>query len=591
MTTTALTSTTAALTTTAARVTPTTSLPTTSPLTSGIVNGANASDDTASTSDSGGSKAGPIAGAVIGILVIGAIAAFFALKYRKKKARAAEDAAIFQYGNQPGAGGASVGKGQAAGYNQQIDSVDDLNNGAGYGYQQNGEKDFGYSEKPVGSGMAGYGTLGLAAAAAHPHNGPGRDSAYSASSAALLGPDGRPIQPGGFMGSPHNSMQATAFINDYPPTPQQGFPQSARGSFASGAPYQENGYHGQQQQPQMFVNTSVPPVQQDRSLVSPLGTAAGVPLPNSPAPTTQTRQSMNSVAAAAAAAALGGAAGAAAQQQGPEQDSPFGDPAYEGKVFLVTRIFEPSMPDELVIYPGDHIQIVMSYDDGWCLGCNLDSTKRDGKPAARGVFPRDCVEEMTETDEDKPISSGNGDLQRAPTLPPLDMGNSSRFSMSSNSAPNSAVQQDKRMSKRLSRVQPNESEADDEMDDAYGGVAATSATPTQSAFPPDIQIQSHDPLPPPRPLSHSFGSSQHIADYASGLDNKRLSVLQEGDENSSGILDEFPSTPRTEASPSMASQASPAGSAARLSVAGIPKSTSARSIKRTSSLIASKDAE
>jgi len=332
--------------------------------------------------------------------------------------------------------------------------------------------------------------------------------------------------------------------------------------------------------------------------------AAGVPLPTSPA---GTRQSMNSVAAAAAAAALGGAAVGGAASQQPQQDEeqgPFEDPAYANKVYLVTRIFEPSMPDELVIYPGDRIQIVMSYDDGWCLGCNLDSPKRGGGGApARGVFPRDCVEELVETDEDKPISSGNGQLQRAPTLPPLDMGNTSRFSMSSNSAATAAAaaaqaaqQQDKRASKRLSRAQqPNDSEADDEMEDAYGGVAS-SATPTRCAFPPDIQIQSHDPLPPARPLSYNFGSSQHIADYASGLadDNnnshKRLSVLQEETEHS-GILDEFPSTPRTEASPSMVSQASPAGSAARLSVAGIPKSTSARSIKRTSSLIASKDAD
>lgn len=508
---------------------------------------------------------------MIGVLALLAVGAFFGMRYRKKKQRAGEDAAIFQYGNQPG-GGASVGKGAGGGYNQQIDSHEDLNgNNGGFGY--NGEKEYagyganGISEKPVGSGMAGYGTLGLAAAAA----------AHQPQS-----------HPNSYMSSPshHSSMQQPSmFMNDYPPTPQQGYPQSARGSYGSNAPYgQEGGYpsHLQQPQPQMFVNTNVPPMgQQDsRSLTSPLGMAAGTPLPISPAGSNQ-RQSMNSVAAAAAAAALGGAAvsGIAAGQQQPESEAegPFSDPAYEGKVFIVTRIFEPSMPDELVIYPGDRIQIVMSYDDGWCLGCNLDSSKRDGKPPARGVFPRDCVEELVEN-EDQPIrNSAGGDLQRAPTLPPLDMGNAARFSMSSASG----TQDNKRASKRISRIapKPNDSEADDEMEDAYGGVmAASSATPTRTAFPPEIQVQQHDAMP-----VSSFEDDHQ--------QQTRLSVLQEGDEDASQLLDEFPSTPRTEASPSMGQQASPAGSTARLSVAGIPKSTSAQSIKRTSSLIASKDAE
>ncbi|KAK9896659.1 hypothetical protein P389DRAFT_131770, partial [Cystobasidium minutum MCA 4210] len=61
--------------------------------------------------------------------------------------------------------------------------------------------------------------------------------------------------------------------------------------------------------------------------------------------------------------------------------------------YIVTRTFEPSMPDELLIYPGDRIQIVVPYDDGWCLGCNLSMAEREGtQQPARGVFPRDCVE-------------------------------------------------------------------------------------------------------------------------------------------------------------------------------------------------------
>lgn len=67
---------------------------------------------------------------------------------------------------------------------------------------------------------------------------------------------------------------------------------------------------------------------------------------------------MNSVATAAAAAALGN------QPTEDSVDGPFGDPSHEGKIYIVTRVFEPSMPDELVFYPGDRIQVVVTYDDG-----------------------------------------------------------------------------------------------------------------------------------------------------------------------------------------------------------------------------------
>lgn len=40
--------------------------------------------------------------------------------------------------------------------------------------------------------------------------------------------------------------------------------------------------------------------------------------------------------------------------------------------------------------PGDRIQVLMKYDDGWALGINLSA----GTPAAKGVFPFDCLGEV-----------------------------------------------------------------------------------------------------------------------------------------------------------------------------------------------------
>ncbi|KAH8930107.1 hypothetical protein BT69DRAFT_1275847 [Atractiella rhizophila] len=123
------------------------------------------------------------------------------------------------------------------------------------------------------------------------------------------------------------------------------------------------------------------------------------------------------------------------------------------------------MNDELVIYPGDKVQILMNYDDGWVLGVNLSIN-----PPQRGVFPRDCVEEadpssplpgatngnnenkgntlmgnnhftIMEEDEDEPSelpygppSPKNKVADKAPFLPPID------FVTSSASPPTIAVE-------------------------------------------------------------------------------------------------------------------------------------------------------
>lgn len=465
--------------------------------------------------------------------------------------------------------------------------------------------------------------------------------------------------------------------DSYPPTPQQQAHYSQQGSIFSNAPNASMmGHPTADLAASPYGNNDHLPSHQDRALGNAMDAYNG--------------NNGNAIALGAAGAAIGAAAlseqSNGGQQQ--QQQGPFADPATEGKTYIVTRTFEPSMPDELLIYPGDRIQIVVPYDDGWCLGCNLSMAEREGVPPARGVFPRDCVEEWTpelekmmngvtpgeeqsntglatvmEEGQQRPTSvnsdiplNAQADLQRAPTLPPLDMGDNSRFSMTSannnkrmshlsnNNRPASLVPGQIPLPASIkspvsATAIPLPAESGDEVEeDIYGGVSNDLTSPVNKSFAPDIQVSSNDEQNAANAKRESvaqFGSSYHIADYASRLGDenendatnaveKRLSTLDEETTN-----DEFPSTPRTTisnatASPrfsgvpplsatgdnnnNMSGSRSPAASSARLSVAGsminnnnnnrlsvasamMPSSQSVKSLKRTSSLIAPQDAE
>ncbi|OAV93245.1 hypothetical protein PTTG_05575 [Puccinia triticina 1-1 BBBD Race 1] len=60
---------------------------------------------------------------------------------------------------------------------------------------------------------------------------------------------------------------------------------------------------------------------------------------------------------------------------------------------LVTRTFSPTMPDELRIEIGDRVLVYMLFDDGWCLGENLNFEKHEGGDgiSRTGVLPQDCL--------------------------------------------------------------------------------------------------------------------------------------------------------------------------------------------------------
>lgn len=63
-------------------------------------------------------------------------------------------------------------------------------------------------------------------------------------------------------------------------------------------------------------------------------------------------------------------------------------------VFTVISTYTPTLSDELDIQPGDQVEVLVEYDDGWCQGVNLS------RGGTKGVFPRHCCNEQA-------TSSGN----------------------------------------------------------------------------------------------------------------------------------------------------------------------------------------
>ena len=250
---------------------------------------------------------------------------------------------------------------------------------AAYGEKRNGD-----SEKPV-SGMAGYGTLSMYGNGAGGNNNmAGRGSYTSTASRQMIGRDAAgnfsPLVPGQFVTSPNfnntgsdsqrfstASAGMAALYSDianigYPPV-QQGQTGSARGPQATMM------RHGEEP-----VDPSAHlPAHQDLALAAAVGgsytlaSAAAVESGNSnrqsvastrnanmPIPTPVNDPSHINMFPSESVPRHN-------QTQG---QGPFADPQTEGKIYIVTRVFEPSMPDELVFYPGDRIQIVVTYDDG-----------------------------------------------------------------------------------------------------------------------------------------------------------------------------------------------------------------------------------
>ncbi|CAO3689006.1 unnamed protein product [Rhizopus stolonifer] len=70
--------------------------------------------------------------------------------------------------------------------------------------------------------------------------------------------------------------------------------------------------------------------------------------------------------------------------------------------FTVIATYIPTLSDELEIEPGDRIELLVEYDDGWCQGINVT------RNYAKGVFPRHCIDYETALSE----HSSNADIER-----------------------------------------------------------------------------------------------------------------------------------------------------------------------------------
>ncbi|KAK4053158.1 hypothetical protein OIV83_001893 [Microbotryomycetes sp. JL201] len=93
------------------------------------------------------------------------------------------------------------------------------------------------------------------------------------------------------------------------------------------------------------------------------------------------------------------------QQQQLQLDGasgPFSEFPGQGAIHVVKRTFEPGLEDELVLFPGNRVQLLIRYDDGWALGINLDSNQ---SPPAKGVFPFDCLGEALGSSSQQPLST------------------------------------------------------------------------------------------------------------------------------------------------------------------------------------------
>lgn len=365
--------------------------------------GSAASDASSSNSSSGGSSssnAGTIAGVVVvlAVVAIAGVVGFFWWRRKKRNQRnIADGSAPFDGSNHTPVVGAG------AGYAKQDE---DFYGNNGYGshdapsaYNPSQQQRHLSHGSWVSGGNNGYGSMNAMPAAA-------------VAGGAQLWDEKRGAYGNGAT-SPFGDEHAARNDAPLPPPPQMSTYDPHHQSWASGGgPGSIHSSHsyGPDAGFQDTNPSSYPPPPATESSRSSQGVGAyGAPAMGAAA------------GAAAVAAAAYGAGPRESVEQPPQQQpvddamaagaSPFGpEQPGQGKVHIVQRTFEPSLSDELHISPGDRIQVLVAYDDGWALGINLDSNSttkgcvEEPLPqlscacadkhvfATHSVFPLDCVD-------------------------------------------------------------------------------------------------------------------------------------------------------------------------------------------------------
>lgn len=291
--------------------------------------------------------------------MVGVLAIAGALFWWWRKKRAAKDDAtdLFPYagnddhnsakdGGIGAGGGAGLGESKNYAQHQQLGSFDDLAQYAATGYPQQYEKGYGADGEKTSPGMAGYGVMSLHQQ--QQHQNPFAHS-YAAGMDNMAG-------RGSFPTSVNGSVPSQQFSNLSP-----------------GASYIASAGH---HDPRFSNVSSVGQFGAMYAGSNPADIANSYPpSPNFSGPGTAGVGAATPAMSPQGQAPIVGLAAIPKGQPIEQQDAsaaagPFADPQHEGKIYIVTRVFEPSMPDELVIFQGDKIQIVMSYDDGCKRSCS-----------------------------------------------------------------------------------------------------------------------------------------------------------------------------------------------------------------------------
>lgn len=64
--------------------------------------------------------------------------------------------------------------------------------------------------------------------------------------------------------------------------------------------------------------------------------------------------------------------------------------------YTVISTYTPTLGDELEIHPGDRVEVLVEYDDGWVTGRNVS------RGGVKGVFPKHCVDYATSPSQHEP---------------------------------------------------------------------------------------------------------------------------------------------------------------------------------------------
>lgn len=72
------------------------------------------------------------------------------------------------------------------------------------------------------------------------------------------------------------------------------------------------------------------------------------------------------------------------QQQNNTMTTMPGNNQPQQPIHTIVAGYTPALSDEIQVHPGDQVQIIAEYDDGWCLGMNLTTGQQ------QGVFPKHC---------------------------------------------------------------------------------------------------------------------------------------------------------------------------------------------------------